>query len=101
MHFAIDVLFVKLLFSFQVLNGVKLVLPIIFALLLASNPTACLGLAAALLGCTLLFSLSYRRLYGNPPGTSVFFWYASLFTASSAFFDCIRTTCHLLAILRA
>ena len=103
MHFAIDVLFVKLLFSFQVLNGVKLVLPIIFALLLASNPTACLGLAAAALGCTLLFSLSYRRLYGNPPGTSVLFWYASLFHCFKCFLRLhphnLPSSCHIACLL--
>jgi hypothetical protein len=58
----------------QSLNGVKLVLPIIFAMLLKPNPVACLGLAAALLGCTLLYSLMYGRIYGNPPGTSTFLW---------------------------
>jgi hypothetical protein len=59
---------------FQSLNGVKLVLPVIFALLLSTNAVACLGLSAALLGCTLVFSLMYRKIYGNPPGTSVFLW---------------------------
>jgi hypothetical protein len=52
----------------------KLVLPIIFALLFASDPVACLGLAAALQGCTLLYSLMYRKIYGSPPGSSVSLW---------------------------
>jgi hypothetical protein len=60
--------------SLQSLNGVKLVLPVIFAMLLSTNAVACLALSAALLGCTLVFSLMYCKIYGNPPGTSVFLW---------------------------
>lgn len=56
------------------MNAMKLVLPIIFALLLASNPVACLGLAAALQGCTLAYSFMYRVVYGSPPGSSVSLW---------------------------
>jgi hypothetical protein len=52
----------------------KFVLPIIFALFLASNAVACLALAAVLLGSTLTFSLCYRRFYGSAPGTSVLLW---------------------------
>jgi hypothetical protein len=43
-------------------------------MLLKSNPVACLGLAAAILGLTLLYSLMYSRIYGNSPGTSSFLW---------------------------
>jgi hypothetical protein len=67
-----------ILIQVQSLNAVKLVLPIIFAMLLATNAVACLGLAAALLGCTFIFSVMYRSIYGTPPGTSIFLWCASL-----------------------
>jgi hypothetical protein len=59
----------------QTMNAMKLVLPIIFVLLFASNPVACLALAAALQGATLLYSLTFSKIYGSPPGSSVTLWY--------------------------
>jgi hypothetical protein len=61
----------------QTMNAMKLVLPIIFVLLFASNPVACLALAAALQGLTLLYSLTFSKIYGSPPGSSVTLWYVS------------------------
>ena len=67
----------------QTMNAMKLVLTIIFVLLFASNPVACLALAAALQGSALLYSLTFSRIYGSPPSSSVTLWYTPFHTLTA------------------